>query len=199
MAADVPGNETTALERGHRSGRKVVRTAPHNIDYLLKLCRCSLPTTSWRGPVSQIRNSAAATVSDTSCLAAHSVHAELSVMPYRLLITKHTPERRFSVSARVSKDSRQQDGSDLDRRAPQGRPVLVSSSIPGCGRRGLPRSGAEAVSADRQGNRGAKTSGQRERPQAEVCHRAAPKKRGRDPGKLTRALRHGRASAGAKR
>jgi hypothetical protein len=38
---------------------------------------------------SQISSTAAAIVSDTFSSAAHSIHSESSVMPYRLLITKH--------------------------------------------------------------------------------------------------------------
>jgi hypothetical protein len=61
---------------------------------------CELGHDIVKGPVSQISNSAAATVSDTCSLAAHSAHSESSVMPYRLLITEYIPDRRFSASAR---------------------------------------------------------------------------------------------------
>ena len=68
-------------------------------DYIDDLSNC--PGASLRGRVSQISITATATVSDTLSLAAHSVHAESSVMPYGLVITKYTwpPVQRIGSKA----------------------------------------------------------------------------------------------------
>ena len=72
-------------------GAKSIRVADYSLSITLSNSPgVSLATTSSRGRVSQISITATATVSDTLSLAAHSVHAESSVMPYGLLIIKHS-------------------------------------------------------------------------------------------------------------